>query len=284
MVYTFGMKNLKMSKFSIENTEQLEIFSEEINQRFLINVGFPPNYSKENKKYPVVYVTDAGSNFGGLMSSLPLMQLVNDLPHFILVGIDYVSNNLNDFMSLRNRDLTPTNDSVWMTNQKDMYKIFGDLPEVEAGGAKEFLEFINNKVKPIINDSYHVDASDQTYCGFSLGGLFGLFTLFTSPKSFNRYVIGSPSIWWDDRHILEVEKEYSENNKHLPAKIFLSIGSLEEEEGIDFKMVTNVKSLSKTLKKRNYQGLTVNTAILEDETHCSGIAATLNRGLRNVFS
>jgi len=285
LVYTFGMKNLKMSKFSIENTEQLEIFSEEINQRFLINVGFPPNYSKENKKYPVVYVTDAGSNFGGLMSSLPLMQLVNDLPHFILVGIDYVSNNLNDFMSLRNRDLTPTNDSVWMTNQKDMYKIFGDLPEVEAGGAKEFLEFINNKVKPIINDSYHVDASDQTYCGFSLGGLFGLFTLFTSPKSFNRYVIGSPSIWWDDRHILEVEKEYSENNKHLPAKIFLSIGSLEEEEeGIDFKMVTNVKSLSKTLKKRNYQGLTVNTVILEDETHCSGIAATLNRGLRNVFS
>ena len=67
-----------MSKFSIENTEQLEIFSKEINQKFLINVGFPPNYSIENKKYPVVYVTDAGANFGGLMSSLPLMQLVND--------------------------------------------------------------------------------------------------------------------------------------------------------------------------------------------------------------
>jgi len=274
-----------MSKFSIENTEQLEIFSEEINQRFRINVGFPPNYSTENKKYPVVYVTDAGANFGGLMSSLPLMQLVNDLPHFILVGIDYVSDGLNDFMSLRNRDLTPTNDSVWMTNQKDLYKIFGDLPEVDAGGAKEFLEFINNKVKPLINDNYHTDESDQTYCGFSLGGLFGLFTLFTSPQSFNRYVIGSPSIWWDNRHILEVEKEYSKNNKSLPTKVFLSIGSLEEEpEGIDFKMVTNVKSLSKTLKKRNYKGLNINTVILEDETHCSGIAATLNRGLRDVFS
>ena len=37
-----------MSKFSIENTEQLEIFSKEINQKFLINVGFPPNYSIEN--------------------------------------------------------------------------------------------------------------------------------------------------------------------------------------------------------------------------------------------
>ena len=274
-----------MSQFKIKNTEQIEIFSEEIDQKFIINVGLPPNYSQENTKYPVVYVTDAGSNFSGLMSSLPLMQLVNDLPHFILIGIDYKSKKSNDSMSLRNRDLTPTNDSIWMSDQKEIYKIFGDLPEVEPGGAKEFLEFIDHKVKPLINDKYHVNSSDQTYCGFSLGGLFGLFTLFTSPKSFNRYVIGSPSIWWDNKHILQIEEEYSKNNKELPAKIFMSAGDLEEEGDSDaFRMVTNVKSLSKTLKKRNYEGLTIKTVILEDETHCSAVAATLNRGLRSVFS
>ena len=274
-----------MSQFKIKNTEQIEIFSEEINQKFLINVGLPPNYSKENDKYPVVYVTDAGPNFSGLMSSVPLMQLVNDLPHFILVGIDYKSKKSNDSMSLRNRDLTPTNDSIWMSGQKEMFKIFGDLPEAEPGGAKEFLEFIDHKVKPLINDKYHADSSDQTYCGFSLGGLFGLFALFTSPESFNRYVIGSPSIWWDNMYILQVEEEYSKNNKELPAKIFMSIGDLEEEGDSDaFKMVTNVKSLSKTLKKRNYERLIMKTVILEDETHCSAVAATLNRGLRSVFS
>lgn len=274
-----------MSQFKIKNTEQIEIFSEEIDQKFIINVGLPPNYSQENTKYPVVYVTDAGSNFSGLMSSLPLMQLVNDLPHFILIGIDYKSKKSNDSMSLRNRDLTPTNDLIWMSGQKEMYKIFGDLPEAEPGGAKEFLEFIDHKVKPLINDKYHVNSSDQTYCGFSLGGLFGLFTLFTSPKSFNRYVIGSPSIWWDNKHILQIEEEYSKNNKELPAKIFMSAGDLEEEGDSDaFRMVTNVKSLSKTLKKRNYEGLTIKTVILEDETHCSAVAATLNRGLRSVFS
>ena len=274
-----------MGQFSIENTEQLEIFSKEIGQRFQINIGLPPNYSKENDKYPVVYVTDAGSNFSGLMSSVPLMQLVNDLPHFILVGIDYKSKNSNDSMSLRNRDLTPTNDSVWMSGQKEMYKIFGDLPEAEPVGAKKFLEFIDQKVKPQINNNYHADSSDQTYCGFSLGGLFGLYTLFTSPRSFARYVIGSPSIWWDNKYILEVEEEYSRNHKKLPAKIFLSAGDLEEKGEVDtFKMVSNLKSLSKTLKKRNYEGLVLKTAILEDETHCSAVAATLNRGLRNVFS
>ena len=275
-----------MGQFSIENTEQLEIFSKEIGQKFLINVGLPPNYSKENNKYPVVYVTDAGSNFSGLMSSVPLMQLVNDLPHFILVGIDYKSKNSNDSMSLRNRDLTPTNDLVWMSTQKEMYKIFGDLPEAEPGGAKKFLEFIDQKVKPLINKNYYTDSSDQTYCGYSLGGLFGLYTLFTSPESFNRYVLGSPSIWWDNKYILKVEEDYAKDNNKLSANVFLSIGELEEEgeQADTFKMISNVKALSKTIQSRNYKGLILKTAILEDETHCSAVSATLNRGLRSVFS
>ena len=97
---------------------------------------------------------------------------------------------------------TITNDGTDITLDSS-----GDII-LDAGGANEFLEFINSKVKPLINDKYHIDKSDQTYCGFSLGGLFGLFALFTSPQSFNRYVIGSPSIWWDDKYILEVEKQF----------------------------------------------------------------------------
>ena len=48
-------------------------------------------------------------------------------------------------------------------------------------------------------------------------------------------------------------------------------------------MVTNFKNLYKTLLTRNYAGLEIKTAVLEDETHCSAVLATLNRGLRNVF-
>ena len=273
-----------MNQFTIENTEQFEIFSKDINQEFIINIGLPPNYSKDHDKYPVVYVTDAGSNFIGLMGSLPLMQFVNDLPSFVLVGIDYKSPNSMDSMSLRNRDLTPTNDKIWMAAQKDMYKIFGeDLPQVEAGGAKYFLDFINDEIKPFINKKYYVDTTDQTYCGFSLGGLFGLYTLFNSSDSFKRYVIGSPSIWWDDRHILKVEEEYAKKNKNLSAKVFMSTGDLEEEGGDNFKMISNMKALSNNLLSRNYKGLDLETVIFEDETHCSAVSVTLNRGLRNVF-
>ena len=273
-----------MNRFSVENTHQLEIYSKEINQEFLINIGLPPNYSEEGDKYPVVYVTDAGPNFTGLMGSLPLMQIDNDLPSLVLVGIDYKSHNSNHSMSLRNRDLTPTNDESWMAQQRSMYKIFGDdLPEVEAGGAENFLDFLNADIKALVNSKFHIDTQDQTYCGFSLGGLFGLYTLFTSSGSFDRYVIGSPSIWWDDKYILKLEENYAKTNKNLNAKVFMSIGALEEKDDDGFNMVTNFNNLSKTLLNRKYTGFDVKTAILEDETHCSAVLATLNRGLRNVF-
>ena len=166
-----------------------------------------------------------------------------------------------------------------------MYKIFGDdLPEVEAGGAENFLDFLNDDIKALVNSKFHIDTQDQTYCGFSLGGLFGLYTLFTSSDSFDRYVIGSPSIWWNDKYILKLEENYSKTNKNLTAKVFMSIGALEEEDDNDgFNMVTNFNNLSKTLLNRKYAGFDLKTSILEDETHCSAVLATLNRGLRNVF-
>ena len=70
--------------------------------------------------------------------------------------------------------------------------------------AKKFLSFINNNLKPLIESKFNIDNLNQSYCGFSFGGLFGLYTLFTSTESFQRYVIGSPSIWWKNKFILDL--------------------------------------------------------------------------------
>jgi predicted alpha/beta superfamily hydrolase len=276
----------RSGSYRIENTEKHEIYSPVIDQEFVINVGLPPGYTADGDRYPVVYVTDGGSIFGSLMSSIPLMQMVGDLPPFVLVGIDYKSEHSRDSMSLRNRDLTPTNDEGWMASQKERGQLFENLPVVEPGGAANFLDFLNLEVKGKINELYHIDPDDQTYGGFSLGGLFGLYTLFTAPASFNRYVVGSPSIWWDDSFILKVEEEYAKSNRSLNARVFLSIGDLEEadEADADFRMVTNVRLLDEIFAKRAYEGLRLKTVVFEDETHCSAVAGTMNRGLRSVFS
>jgi pimeloyl-ACP methyl ester carboxylesterase len=41
--------------------------------------------------------------------------------------------------------------------------------------------------------------------GTSLGGLFALYALLTDPASFDRYVIGSPAIWWDGEMLFDLE-------------------------------------------------------------------------------
>ena len=108
-----------MSQFNIQNTEVLELYSKEIDQEYIINVGLPPNYSQDEEPYPVVYVTDGGSNFGTIMSAVPLMQMVGEIPRFITVGIEYKGSNYRDTLILRARDLTPIADPEYMRKERE---------------------------------------------------------------------------------------------------------------------------------------------------------------------
>ena len=65
------------------------------------------------------------------------------------------------------------------------------------GGAGALLQFINRELKPWVVDRYDIDRDNATYFGHSFGGLFGTYVLLTAPAAFRRYIIGSPSLWWD---------------------------------------------------------------------------------------
>jgi hypothetical protein len=123
--------------------------------------------------------------------------------------------------------------------------------------------------------------------GNSYGGLFGLYVLFHSPDTFNRYVIGSPAIHHDNRVVLAYESSYAESHDDLPVRMFMAVGAREEMDDhlIDpsFQFVTNVKVLAERLQKRRYPGLQLTTRVLEGETHFSAIPAAFSRGLRVVF-
>jgi len=125
---------------------------------------------------------------------------------------------------------------------------------------------------------------DSTLVGDSYSGLFALYTLFNQPQMFQRYIVGSPSIYWDDRVILDIESEYSKVSSKINAKVFLSVGELEAVyEPIFANMVGNVESISKIINSREYEGLELKTHIFKGETHLSVIPATFSRGLREVF-
>ncbi len=258
---------LTNSMITIAMTEEHMITSSIVKDDFKLSIALPKNYSREHKNYPVIYLLDANIFFGLFTDTVRLLQYGQEIPDVIIVGIGYPEGK--DHLYLRNRDFGPTS---------------YDMPDI-AGGADKFLRFMNKELKPYIKSMYPIDEKDITLAGDSMSGLFALYTLFHQSDSFKRYIIGSPSMYWDDAITFSYEKSYFNTHKTLNANIFISAGAFEAiNEPAFAKMVENVVELSGILVKRNYLGLKLTTHIFENETHLSVIPATFSRGLREVFA
>ncbi len=269
----------------VEGSHRHSLRCENIGQDFFLNVALPPGYDEGKEPYPVVYASDGSQAFLAINAVVPLMQMSGELAPFITVGITYNVENSRDIMTLRTRELTHCNGGMEVGSD-DTPEWMKKLPPAEPGGAENFLAFINTQVKPYIQKNYNASTDDECYAGYSLGGLFGLYTLFNQPDSFSRYVIGSPSIWWGSRDILSHEQRYADAHSDLDARVYMCSGRLEEREGRPDKygMVSNMLNLAKTLEERNYQNLNLKHQVIDDETHLSGHPLALIRGLRKVFA
>lgn len=49
------------------------------------------------------------------------------------------------------------------------------------------------------------------------------FPVTSAPEVFDRYLISSPSVWYDDEAILPVEEQYAKKHAHLPARVVLPV-------------------------------------------------------------
>ncbi|MCZ6640798.1 MAG: alpha/beta hydrolase-fold protein [Gammaproteobacteria bacterium] len=267
-------------------TTQYVLHSAEIDQNFQIDVAVPLTYEMTEQKLPVVYVTDSNGFFLVYAGMTRALQLGGELPPIILVGIGYEIDNIMEMLSLRNRDLTPSFDKQWTEQAQSAPPPLGMSREISTGGADDFLRFIEADVKPFINEKYRTDPDNETIVGYSLGGLFALHVLFNHSDTFDKFIVGSPSIWWDQAISFTYEENYAKKHDDLPKRVFISSGSLEETDDPEdtAKMVTNARVMYARLKERGYPGLEIQHYVFDGETHMSGIAASINRGLRSVFS
>ena len=276
------LKTNETTMVTLSGTHRHLLHSEKINQTFEIDVALP--YPLPDGKLPVVYVTDGGSMFPLVSISALLLQLGFELPPMIIVGIGHKVDTPLETLSLRTRDLTPTVDEAMLVEMADGPMA---LPEgLSSGGADEFLDFIEEQVKPMIQANYPA-SDDATLVGDSLGGLFTLHALFTRTDDYNRYLVGSPSIWWDNQMLFETEAVYADGHEDLDADVFISVGALEEgvnPEFDDSKMVSNSIEMVARLRAHDYPNLRLTEHVFEGETHLSVIPATMSRGLRELFA
>ena len=260
-------------------THQIE--STNVDQTFAIHVWQPMTKKDGSEKFPVLYITDANGGVG-MAELIHWLHLGGDAPRFIVVGIGYPVDHAVGGSNIRGRDLTPTPSAQLEAG-------FGlpldGVPSItsgkKSGGAKEFLSFIRDELVPFVDKNYNTIEGDRGFFGDSLGGLFGLYTLFHEPDTFSRYIIGSPSIWYDDTVSFKYAEKFLASDQLLNARIYMSVGELEESVGD--QMVSNVYKMFALLKSKPMPDLDIKMHVIPGETHTSVVGINLIKGIQAVY-
>ena len=120
----------------------------------------------------------------------------------------------------------------------------------------------------------------------SFSGLFGLHTLWNEPDLFARYLLASPSIWWHDRSILDLEEQRAGELEDLDATVFMSAGEAEIADARDeeiYRMRENMLEMGKRLRSRSYPSLDLTWTVLAGESHSSTTSNAVNKGIRALY-
>ncbi len=248
------------TEVSIPGSQTRKFTSSIINgQEYVLQISLPASYNKTSQKYPVVFLMDSQWDFPLLTALYGQQYYDGFIPEVIIVGITWGGNHPNPD-SLRARDYTPTNEKR--------------LPQ--SGGADKFLSIIKNEIFPLVQKNFRIDENDKTLIGCSLAGLFTMYTLFTHPEMFNRYVAASPAFTWDNKILYKYEEQYHANKSNPPARLFMCVGGVETS-------VPDYEKLAAFLNNRHYSNLQIESKVLENTGHSGTKGIGYEKGLQFVF-
>ncbi|MBT8379950.1 MAG: hypothetical protein KJN64_12055 [Ignavibacteria bacterium] len=242
--------------FNLYNTQVKLINSQIVEDTFHIYISLPDGYDAAEKSYPVLYVLDGDISYGIAASISRYLEIGSNIPELIVIGIGYGAVD-KDAGKKRNRD--------YRTN--------------DAGGAENFKKFISEELIPYIDSNFRTITTNRTIAGYSLGGLYALYSLFTQPEVFNKYIIGSPYLLPANFIIFDYEEQATSTLGNVNAKIFISVGSEASEE----KYFNPIDELVTIMQDRNHPDLKIETKVFDGSTHLDGPPEVITHGLIFVF-
>ncbi|MGV8835661.1 alpha/beta hydrolase [Cellvibrio sp.] len=256
----------QLPPFGYPAYETVNIHANSNNKDYELYVQLPKPYNDTKSSYPLIIVNDTNFAFPVTNGAMALMggAVVKEA---IVVGISYSKGD--DRAISRTRDYTPTFSPIDKNGNSSPARM-------ASGHAKEYVDFIESQVIPLLQKRYRIDSSKRIFVGHSYGGLLGTYILFKKPHLFTDYIIGSPSLWYDNRIMFALEKEFFKTSSRLPANVAMFVGSLENDY---YPMVTDLLAMEKQLRSRNYEGFKLRVEVLQDENHHSVFPSLLSRGL-----
>jgi predicted alpha/beta superfamily hydrolase len=273
--------------------------SRQVAQTFKIQVARPPQTRGSAATLPVVYVTDGNAVFDIFKGITWLLQGFRRDLDFILVAIGYPAESPYAGEVLRGRDLTfPGCPNFFHGLTPPWDDVDAPVPGTkDFCGAEDFQRFLELELFPLIDATYQTVPGDRSYFGHSLGGAFGLFTLFTQAHLFRNYVISSPAVLYHgatpdgtryDNHgfLLNRAQEFIAAQSPLrDIKLYLSVGAEEEFEPsiANWQFVSGFYRLATMLREASIPGLVLSTETFPGETHTTAWPIAFMHGVRAVF-
>jgi predicted alpha/beta superfamily hydrolase len=245
-----------------------EIQSIQLNEKRILNIYLPDGYnSKDTIRYPVIYLLD-GSADEDFIHISGIVQYnnfpwINQMPKTIVVGIANTD---------RKRDFTfPSG----LKSDKER------MPS--AGGSANFISFLEKELHPFIQTKYKTNP-DKTLIGQSLGGLLATEILLSRPTLFNRYIIISPSLWWNNGSLLNQDGSVLHEAFANPTEVYIGVG----KEGLapgEFPRVMEVDAnlLAEKLKASKSKYLKVFFEYLPQENHATITHQAVFNALRLLY-
>ncbi len=254
-------------KFQIANSEVVTINSKILDRKYDLFIKVPRDYFLEKSKsktYPVLYLNDGPHTF----------KVASGVTHFstmdkaIVVGVSFAHGENGQYS--RVRDLTPVVDETWT--------------KYKTGGASDYLAFFEKEVIGYVEKNYRTNSKQRILSGHSLGGSFGAWVLLTKPELFSSYILTSPSLWFKNYWIFNLEDSFYLQNKVLEANLYFATGALETiKDGMYYEMAEDQTRFANKLLSRNYQGLTIEQEIVKGTDHHSTFPVGLSKGLMFTY-
>lgn len=265
---TANVNAAELPPFGYPAVETVNIHANSNNKDYELYIQLPQSYPDTKTTYPLIIVNDSRFGFPITNGAMALMG-GNVVKEAIVVGVSYAKGE--DRTISRTRDYTPT-------YSPDEPNGHSSAARKVSGHAKEYVDFLADQVIPLLQKTYRVDGSNKIFVGHSFGGLLGSYILVNRPELFDHYVIGSPSLWYDDKVIFKMEEAYAKNHRSLKAHAMIYVddnnGSIN-----DRKMADDVLTFEKILRSRNYSGLKLKVEVIKGEGHHSVFPGLLSKGL-----
>ncbi|HZP60336.1 MAG TPA: alpha/beta hydrolase-fold protein [Opitutaceae bacterium] len=217
---------------------------------------------EEAGPHPVALVLDGDDQFEAAADALADLRRAGTIPPVLLVGVGY-GGSYRAPKNRRARDYTPTPSTDEAT---------------ETGCAPAFLEFLTGELLPELGRRYAIKSDDVALAGHSLGSLFGLYALSRTDAPFRRYLVSSPSIWWDNRSVLRLLAAGASRDRPA-ARAFFSVGNADTDSMRDDLELLERQLAAQPVLKLEYQ-----FERFDGKDHYNALPVAFRAGLRWLYA